>query len=201
MRSPTTIGAILPSSHALAEAMLAPIDFRTARTVVEFGPGTGAFTGEIARRLRPGCRYLGIELNPAFARSLTARFPKLGFVNGSAADLTRILAEQDIDDVDAIICGLPWATLPVSLQQAVFAAMDRALVPGGVFVTFGYFQSLVMPAAQVLRRRLRREFAEVRRSPVVWANVPPAFAYICHKGKQAALAPGGHPVAGRLQQI
>jgi phospholipid N-methyltransferase len=122
-------------------------------------------------------------------------------VNGSAADLTRILAERDIDDVDAIVCGLPWATLPVSLQQAVFAAMDRALVPGGVFVTFGYFQSLVMPAAQALRRRLLREFPDVRRSPVVWANVPPAFAYICRKREQAFLAPGGHPVAGRLQEI
>ena len=201
MRSPTTIGAILPSSPALAEAMLAPIDFGTARTVVEFGPGTGAFTSEIAKRLRPGCRYLGIELNPVFARNLTARFPRLGFVNGSAADLARILAEHDIDDVDAIVCGLPWATLPVSLQQAVFAAMDRALVPGGVFVTFGYFQSLVMPAAQALRRRLLREFPDVRRSPVVWANVPPAFAYICRKRKQAFLAPGGHTVAGRLQEI
>ena len=80
------------------------------------------------------------------------------------------------------MCGLPWATLPVSLQDTVFAAMDRALVPGGVFVTFGYFQSLVLPAAQALRRRLRRDFAEVSRSPVVWANVPPAFAYICRKG-------------------
>jgi phosphatidylethanolamine/phosphatidyl-N-methylethanolamine N-methyltransferase len=199
MRSPTTIGAILPSSPALAQAMLAPIDFATARTVVEFGPGTGAFTSEIAKRLRPGCRYLGIELNPTFTHNLTARFPKLGFVNASAADLTHILAAQDIDGVDAIVCGLPWATLPVSLQQAVFAAMDRALVAGGVFVTFGYFQSLVMPAAQALRRRLRHEFADVRRSPVVWANVPPAFAYICRKGKQAFLSPGGHSLAGRLQ--
>ena len=40
--------------------------------------------------------------------------------------------------------------------------MDRALVPGGVFVTFGYFQSLVLPGAWALRRRLRRSFADVR---------------------------------------
>ncbi len=201
MRSPTTIGAILPSSPALAEVMLAPIDFATARVVVEFGPGTGAFTGHIARRLRPPCRYLGIELNPAFTHSLSLRFPQLGFVNASAADLTRILADEGIDEVDAIVCGLPWATLPVSLQHAVFAPMDRALVPGGVFVTFGYFQSLVMPAAQALRRRLRHHFAEVERSPVIWANVPPAFAYICRKGKQAFLSPGGHSRVGRLQGI
>ncbi len=180
-RSPRTIGAVLPSSPALAHTMLAPIDFRSARAIVEFGPGTGAFTHAIAARLRPGCRYLGVELNPAFTRNLSARFPGLEFVNRSAADLTHILADHGIARVDAIVCGLPWATLPVSLQDIVFAAMDGALVPGGLFVTFGYFQSLVLPGAQALRRRLRHEFAAVRRSPVVWANVPPAFAYICRK--------------------
>jgi len=181
-RSPRTIGAVLPSSTALARTMLAPIDFVSAQAIVEFGPGTGAFTRAIAAQLRPGCRYLGIELNPAFTRNLAERFPHLEFVNRSAADLTRVLAEHRITKVDAFVSGLPWATLPISLQDTVFAAMERALVPRGVFVTFGYFQSLVMPAAQVLRLRLRREFAQVRRSPVVWANVPPAFAYICRKG-------------------
>ena len=44
----------------------------------------------------------------------------------------------------------------ISLQEAVFAAMDEALAPGGVFATFGYLQSLVLPGAQSLRRRLRR---------------------------------------------
>ena len=183
VHSPRTVGAVLPSSAALAEAMLAPIDFASARTIVEFGPGTGAFTRAIAARLAPGCRYLGIELNSEFARELAAEFPRLAFSNGSVADLLRILSEQGIDRVDAIVCGLPWATLPISLQGTVFAGIDRALVPGGVFVTFGYLQSLILPGAWVLRRQLHRVFAEVGRSPVVWRNVPPAFAYICRKRK------------------
>ena len=163
--------------------MLAPIDFATARTIVEFGPGTGAFTREIAKRLSPGCRYLGIELNPHFARELAAAFPLLTFVHGSVVDLADILATQGIKAIDAIVCGLPWATLPISLQARVFAAIDRALAPGGVFVTFGYLQSLVLPGAWALRRRLRHAFAQVEHSPVVWGNVPPAFAYICRKEK------------------
>jgi len=60
--SPRSVGAILPSSAALAEAMVAPIDFAKGPTIVEFGPGTGAFTRTIAQRLRPPGRYLGIEL-------------------------------------------------------------------------------------------------------------------------------------------
>ncbi len=159
--------------------MLAPIDFASARAIVEFGPGTGAFTREIAARLTPGCRYLGIELNQRFVHELTRQFPRLAFVHGSVANLTEFLAGSRISAVDAIVCGLPWATLPVSLQETVFSAMRTAIVPGGIFVTFGYLQSLVLPGAQALRRRLRREFAEVTQTLPVWGNVPPAFAYIC----------------------
>jgi phosphatidylethanolamine/phosphatidyl-N-methylethanolamine N-methyltransferase len=181
VRSPRTTGAVLPSSAALARAMLAPIDFASARTIVEFGPGTGAFTRAIAARLASGCQYLGIDLNREFVRALGAEFPQLIFIHGSVADLTQILAARGIDSIDAIVCGLPWAWLPIPLQQTVFAAIDRALVPEGVFVTFGYLQSLTLPGAWALRRRLSRSFAQVDRSPVVWANVPPAFAYICRK--------------------
>jgi phospholipid N-methyltransferase len=179
LRSPRTIGAVVPSSSALARVMLAPIDFASARAIVEFGPGTGAFTREIAARLAPGCRYLGIELNRHFVLELTRQFPRLAFVHGSAADLTAVLREYRVTAVDAVVCGLPWATLPVSLQESVFSSMRTAVVPGGIFVTFGYLQSLILPGAQALRRRLRREFAEVTQTSPIWGNVPPAFAYIC----------------------
>jgi phosphatidylethanolamine/phosphatidyl-N-methylethanolamine N-methyltransferase len=179
LRSPKTVGAVLPSSRALADVMLAPIDFASARAIVEFGPGTGAFTREIARRLAADCRYLGIELNPHFVHELRRQFPRLSFVHGSVADLTAILADHRIDGVDAIVCGLPWATLPLSLQETVFGAMRAALKPAALFVAFGYLQGLVLPGARALRRRLRREFAEVRQTSPVWGNVPPAFAYIC----------------------
>jgi len=143
--------------------VLAPIDFASVPVIVEFGPGTGAFTRAIAARLTPRTRYLGIELNPVFAHALRREFPGLTFVHGSAADLTGILADHGIAAAGAIVSGLPWATLPTALQKAVFAAMDRSLAPGGVFVTFGYPQSLVLPGAQALRRRLRRAFARVER--------------------------------------
>lgn len=180
-RAPRSIGAVLPSSAALAEAMLAPVDFAAARTIVEFGPGTGAFTRSIAQRLLPHTGYVGIELNPSFCRGLALSFPHLRFVHGSVADLTHILAQHGVAAVDAIVCGLPWASLPIALQDRVFAAMDHALSPGGVFVTFAYVHGLGLPGAQALRRRLTRTFPQVSRSRVVWANVPPAFAYICHK--------------------
>lgn len=182
LTSPRSVGAILPSSAALAEAMVAPIDFAKGPTIVEFGPGTGAFTRTIAQRLRPPGRYLGIELNEAFCETLAAEFPDRTFVHGSVADLTTILAQHGIDRVDAIVCGLPWASLPIALQERVFGEIHRALVPGGAFMTFAYLHGLILPGAQALRQRLSRSFASVTHSPTVWANVPPAFAYICRTG-------------------
>jgi phospholipid N-methyltransferase len=181
LAAPRSIGAVLPSSEGLADAMLAPLDFSRPQTVVEFGPGTGAFTRCLARRLAPGSRYLGIEINPAFSRALQGEFPELSFVQASVADLGELLRGAGIERVDAVVCGLPWASLPRALQDAVFAQVARALAPGGVFVTFAYVQGLAFPGAWALRRTLRRTFADVSRSGVVWANLPPAFAYVCRE--------------------
>jgi phospholipid N-methyltransferase len=181
VRSPLSVGSVLPSSTALARAMVAPIDFAAAKTILELGPGTGSFTREIATRLTPGCRYLGVELNPNFARTLSNRFPRLDFVQGDAGHLAQILASHGVGSADAIVSGLPWAWLPGPVQEAVFGAMSQVLVPSGLLVTFGYLQALVLPGARVLRRLLPRYFVEVKYSPIVWRNVPPAFAYICRK--------------------
>lgn len=180
-RSPRSTGAALPSSRALAEAMLAPIDFARRRNIVEFGPGTGAVTRVIAERLRPDSRYVGIELNEAFWRRLRTHYPALAFEHDSVENLSAVLARNGIGTVDAIVCGLPWASLPVSLQERVFGEVDRHLAEGGLFVTFAYLMGLALPGAWALRRRLRRHFASVATTRIVWGNVPPAFAYVCRR--------------------
>jgi phospholipid N-methyltransferase len=182
-RAPFSVGAIAPSSRALAEAMIAPIDFASAPTLVELGPGTGSFTAAIVERLLPGAHYLGVEISSVFHKTLQRRFPGLRFVNQSAEDLAKIVDHAGVGPVDAIVCGLPWASLRAELQGGVFAAIDAVLRPGGVFVTFAYLQGMLFPAAWVLRRRLRREFASVETTPIVWRNLPPAFAYVCRKSE------------------
>jgi phospholipid N-methyltransferase len=180
-RAPRAVGAIVPSSDALAEAMIAPIDFAEARTIVEFGPGTGVMTAAILKRLGPDTKYVGIEINETFHRTLTIRFPTLHFFNRGAQDVTEILAALKIEGCDAIVCGLPWASLPIELQGRIMAGIMQVLRPGGVFVTFAYLQGLVMPAAGMLRRRLKAEFTRVETTKIVWRNVPPAFAYVCYR--------------------
>lgn len=74
LRNPRSIGAIAPSSPALARAMVDAANLAAARVIVEFGPGTGVFTEELVARRRPGTRIIAIELNPDFFRQLQLRF-------------------------------------------------------------------------------------------------------------------------------
>ena len=179
--TPRSIGAIAPSSRQLAEAMIEPIDFKAAKVIVEFGPGTGVMTGAIVKRLGPDTRYVGVEINETFCQTLTVRFPHLQFFNRGAQDIKEILHALEVDKVDAIVCGLPWASLPIELQARIMAAIMDVLTPGGVFVTFAYLQGLLLPAAGMLRRRLKSQFSAVKTTRTIWRNVPPAFAYVCYR--------------------
>jgi phosphatidylethanolamine/phosphatidyl-N-methylethanolamine N-methyltransferase len=161
--------------------MVAEIDFGSLATIVEFGPGTGIMTVDIADRLRQGQRYLGIENNEAFYERLNKRFSNLQFVNRSAVDLENILRTAQIAQIDAVLCGLPWASLPINDQEKILSAMLRFLRRGGVFVTFAYLQGLLLPGAWALRRRLKQNFSLVTTTKVIWRNFPPAFAYVCHR--------------------
>ena len=179
--NPATTGAIAPSSSYLAREMVAGLDLQRAHAVLEYGPGTGAFTGFVLERLPPSCRFLAIEMNPQFHRELSDRFPQATVHNGSVADIREICDNYGIASADCVISGLPWAAFSDDAQRRYIDAMMTVLKPGGQFVTFCYYHSLLIPAARRFAATLPRYFSEIRRSRIVWANVPPAFVYRCRR--------------------
>src|SRR5205814_10677128 len=84
LREPARVGSFAPSSPALARAMLHGCDLRNAKTVVEFGPGTGAFTRLILQRMGRQTAFFAIELDDKHARGLRRRFPGLNVYHDSA---------------------------------------------------------------------------------------------------------------------
>ena len=68
------VGAVAPSSRFLAAKMLKQIPFDRCETIVEFGPGTGAFTGYIQEKMQPNARLIIIELNEIFCRDLIQKY-------------------------------------------------------------------------------------------------------------------------------
>ena len=174
-RSPTVVGAIAPSSPALAAAITVGLPERGEPVVVELGPGTGAFSTQIQQRLGGRGRHLAVEVNPTMARTLKSRCPGVEIIEGDAAGLPDMLAERGVAAVDLVISGLPWAVFAADHQQAVLDAVRAVLRPDGVFATFAYAHARVLPPARAFRRRLAATFEEVVAGRTVWRNVPPAL--------------------------
>ncbi|WP_305788863.1 class I SAM-dependent methyltransferase [Symbioplanes lichenis] len=181
VRDPLTVGAVRPSGPALAEVATAVVPRTGAPTVVELGPGTGAFTGAIQRRLAGAGRHIAVELNPRLAAHLAARHPAVDVAVADAAALGDVLAARGVGRVDAVVSGLPWAAFGAQSQRDVLAGVVAALDPAGVFTTFAYVHARWAPPARRLLRSLRSRFDEVVVSRTVWANVPPALVYVCRR--------------------
>jgi phospholipid N-methyltransferase len=180
-RNPMEVGAIAASWPALAEAAVAPIPRTGEPVVVELGPGTGAFTGAIQRRLAGRGRHLAIEINERLAAGLAARHPGVEVITADAGDVGDLLAERGLAKADVIVSGLPWAAFSPDRQRDVLGAAVRALAPGGAFTTFAYVHLRWAAPARRLRRSLEGWFDEVVLGRTVWANLPPALVYYCRR--------------------
>lgn len=180
LRHPTQVGAVCPSSDALARMITEEVGIETAPVVVELGPGTGVFTREILRRREKSAgRFLAVEIDGELYRNLRREFPDLELFRGNAAHLPELLKAQSLDCADVIVAGLPWAIFPEQLQTDILNAVRRSLRPGGYFLTFAYIQGVLLPAGLRFRKQLHETFSEVRTSQTVWRNLPPAFVYRC----------------------
>ena len=173
---PGSVGAIAPSSKALATAMVDGLSVEANEGVLEFGIGTGAFTAAIAACLPDPAAYLGIEIEEPFVELCRKRFPELRFAHASAADAARLVDEHGLRPIRAVISGLPFASLPPTVQDGILTALDEVLEEGSLFRTFQYAHAYVLPRARRFRVQMCDRFGPMRRSKLVAANLPPAYA-------------------------
>jgi len=177
LRSPGSVGAIWPSSPALARTIVHAANVADARYVLEIGPGNGAFTGEILGSLRAGAKFVAVEKSPDLARTVAKRFPAARIVAGCATDLAAHLDGSP----DSVVSGLPWAVFGEPLQDAILGQITSAMSQDGTFATFAYFGPHRLKAGRAFRSKLDAHFRDIRRTPVVVSNFPPAFVYFCRR--------------------
>lgn len=176
LREPLTVGAFWPSSAALARCVVDSCEFGPNATVVELGPGTGAFTEPLLHRLEPDGRLLAVEITATNIEQLRRRLPRCEVIHDSAENLGRHL---EPGKADCILSGLAWGNMRPTTQDRIFDAMLAGLAPAGQFVAFGYIHAVWFPTTQHFRRRLFRSFERVDTTPIIWRNLPPAFVYRC----------------------
>lgn len=181
LRKPNVTGAIVPSSHFLAEKVVDWIDWEQTSTLIEWGPGTGSFTKLILERKPESCRYLAMELSPEMCDVLRKRFPDIEIRQESVTEVVKICENECIEEVDCVVSGLPWAVFSEEIQNEFMRALMCVLKPGGQFTTFAYLHGLPTPAGRRFKTKLCEFFSEVSMSETVWANVPPAIVYRCKR--------------------
>ena len=169
-KNPVMVGSIIPSSRALIEKMLGPVDWANTRLFVEYGPGVGTFTRPILEKLGPDATLVTIDTNAEFTGFLKESIddPRLVAVTGSAADVEKILADRSLGQADYILSGLPFSTLPPGVGDAIGEATARAIRPGGAFLVY-QFSPKVLDFIKPWFDRIDRGFE--------WRNVPPATLF------------------------
>ena len=168
---PRSIGALFPSSPALAKAMARQID-PAAGPVLEIGVGTGVISEAILEHgVTPGQLTL-LEYDEDLARHLAERFAKATVIQGDAFDLDATLGGQRDTAFGAIVSSLPLLNHPVPRRRAYMESLARRLVPGGVIIQFSYGPNApVAPPPGYA----------VTRADLVLANIPPAQVWVYRK--------------------
>lgn len=173
LKNPRTVGAVVPSSEKLACKMVEDINFLNASCIVEYGPGTGIFTEKILDKKKDGTIFIAIEYNKNFCETLKYKFKnKENFIiiNDSAENLKEYLNKYNINKVDYIVSGLPFASLPSNMSNKILKATKEILKDEGNFITFQY---------SLFKMKLFKSyFSKIKRKKVI-LNLPPAYVLKC----------------------
>ncbi len=169
---PKNVGAIAPSSPALAKAIAQQIDPSIPGPVLELGPGTGVVTEALIDRGVAPERITAIEYDADFAKLVAQRFPKVHVVRGDAFDLKKTLGNGNGEAFAAIVSGLPLLNHPVERRRALIEGALVKLKPGAPYVQFSYGTKPPIPAPVG---------TTVKRAALVLMNLPPARVWVYRK--------------------
>lgn len=169
LRSPKSMGSVIPSSRALARAVAAEVAWKPGQYVVELGGGTGAISQGLIERGIPRDHLIVIELDGALYGYLKDRLAGCRVIQGDATRLDEILARQEIGEVGTVISGLPMVGMPEGFQKAIIEQGFKAMQPGGFMLQYSYSPICPIPAKKLgLEARIARY--------VLW-NFPPAAVW------------------------
>jgi phosphatidylethanolamine/phosphatidyl-N-methylethanolamine N-methyltransferase len=165
------VGSVAPSSRFLVRKMVAHLDLKHAKVVVELGPGEGCITREIVKRLGPDTHLFVFEMNTQFVEEfLLFDNPHVHVINDSAEHIRKYVEEAGFTQVDYIISSLPLTIFPVELKEKIISEAVSLLKAGGIYRQYQYSTSAL--------KLLKSRFTKVKLDYTPF-NIPPAFVYTC----------------------
>lgn len=169
LRSPKSMGSVIPSSRALARAIAAEVAWRPGQCVVELGGGTGAISQGLIERGIPRDHLIVIELDTALHAYLKDRLEGCLVIQGDATRLGEILARHGIGEIGTVISGLPMVGMPFEFQRGVIEQGFKVMKPGGFMLQYSYSPVPPVPAGKL--------GIDARIARYVLRNFPPAAVW------------------------
>jgi len=172
LKESRTIGAIAPSSIFLGHKMLKKINFDIDYNIIELGPGKGAITKVILKKMSINSKLISIELNQLFVNELREKINdnRFDLICGSATDIFNIKNQFYKSNVDLVISSLPLAMIPIKMKIKIINGIKETLADNGKFIQYQYS----LNSKDLLDKKFSN--VEVSFTPL---NLPPAFVYHC----------------------
>ena len=169
-----TAGTVAPSSRFLANKMLKGIDFSKTNVVVELGPGNGAITHQILKKIAPEAQLICFEVNHDFYQELlNIKHPQLTVLKVSAEEIETELKKIGVAKACHIVSSLPLTIIPNDISRTILVNSLKALNVDGTFIQYQY--------SLTYYKRLKSVFKEAISLDFELFNFPPAFVYRCKK--------------------
>lgn len=188
-KHPNDIGALAPSSKALAESMTRFVrsDALAPRRYLEVGAGTGAFTKTIAGKLGDQDQLDIVEINSRFCSRLEEKYadnPNIRIYQ------TSVLDWKPESQYDVIVSSLPFNAFPSDFVKQIFDHYRKISKHGGIVT---YCEYMALPGIRKLfispksRRALQATLDMTNlfekeygiQTDKVFANFPPALVHHC----------------------
>ncbi len=174
LKNSKQVGSIAPSSRFLAEKMARNIK-SDARCIVELGPGTGAITKEIMKRLPENASLFLFEMDADLVLKLKQDItdPRVHIIHAGAQEMRAYLSESGFEYADNIISSIPLTALREEVLSGLLKTIHETLkTAGGIYTQYQY-SKLRLKNIKALFKKVDVSF-EPR-------NIPPAFMYTCSK--------------------
>ncbi len=167
--NPLKVGALLPSSPALARLLARNVEIGPDDAVIEVGAGTGSITKALVSADIPRERLFVIEIDADMCTYLRKQFPQVQIIHGDAGRLADIVPSRWHGKVSTVVSGIPMITLPFEAQQRLIKSWFSITKPGGQMLQYTY--SLISPIPEA------KLGLSVRRRGMAVLNVPPASVF------------------------
>jgi phosphatidylethanolamine/phosphatidyl-N-methylethanolamine N-methyltransferase len=187
LKNPKALGAVVPSSVALAQMIAQNVILTEDGYVLEVGAGTGRFTSSLLEAGIPADRLFVIELDRELSHYLTQKFPYVTVINGDASKLDSLLPPHICSKIDTIISGIPLINLNKQEILGLVASFRDVMQPKGHILQFTYG-----PLSPLPHRKLG---LKAKRVGSILMNMPPATVWsyviddkpLVHKAKRGEL--------------